>query len=201
MIHTVKGFSVVNEAEVDVFLEFPCFLYDLINVCNLISGSSDFSKFSLHIWKFLVHILLKPSLKDFEYNLASMWNEQNCTVVWTFFGIALLWDSDEIDLFQSCSQCWVFQICWHIEWHSYSTLFLWGRKQDSERWNSLRKTIWQWWGKPVWTVRFPWSLRHTLPPQLFAMSEILPSKLKAPRGQGLPHQHLLKFHNIWHRNC
>ena len=65
MIHTLKGFSVVNEAEVDVFLEFPCFLYDPINVGNLISGSSAFSKPSLYIWKFSVHILLKTSLKDF----------------------------------------------------------------------------------------------------------------------------------------
>ena len=67
VIHAVKGFSKVNEAEVDVFLEFPCFLYDSINVGNLISGSSAFSKSSLYIWKFSVHILLKPSLKDFEH--------------------------------------------------------------------------------------------------------------------------------------
>ena len=60
MIHTVKGFSIVSEAEVDVFLEFPCFLYDPPNVGNLISGSSAFSKLSLDIWKFPVHILLKP---------------------------------------------------------------------------------------------------------------------------------------------
>ena len=66
MTHTVKGFSIVNEAEVDVFLEFPCFLYDPMKVGNLISGSSSFSKSSLYIWKFLVHILLKPNLKDFE---------------------------------------------------------------------------------------------------------------------------------------
>ena len=62
MIHTVKGFGVVDETEVDVFLEFPCFLYDPANVGNLISGSSAFSKSSLYIWKFSVHILLKPSL-------------------------------------------------------------------------------------------------------------------------------------------
>ena len=62
MIHTVKGFSVVNEG-VDVFLDFSCFLYDRTDVGNLISGSSAFSKFSLNIWKFLVHILLKPSLR------------------------------------------------------------------------------------------------------------------------------------------
>ena len=72
VIHTVKGFSVVNEAEVDVFLEFFCFFYDSTNVGNLISGSSDFSESSVYIWKFLVHVILKPSLKDFEHYLVSM---------------------------------------------------------------------------------------------------------------------------------
>src|SRR5574341_1757955 len=70
--YTIKGFSVVSEAEVDVFLEFPCFLYDPMIVGNLISGSSAFSKPSLYIWEFSVHVLLKPSLKDFEHNLTSM---------------------------------------------------------------------------------------------------------------------------------
>ena len=69
VIHTVKGFHVVNEAEGNAFLEFPCFLYDLTNVGNLISGSSVFLKPRLYIWKFSVHILgSKPSLKDFECN-------------------------------------------------------------------------------------------------------------------------------------
>ena len=72
MIHTVKGFSVVNEAEVDVFLKFLCFFYDPMDVGNLISDSSAFSKPSLYIWKFLVHVLLKASLKDFEHYFASM---------------------------------------------------------------------------------------------------------------------------------
>ena len=85
MIHTVKGFSIVNEAEVDAFLEFPCFLYDPTSVGNLISGSSAFFKPSLYIWKFLIQVLLKPSLKDFKYNLTSMGSEHNCPVVWTFF--------------------------------------------------------------------------------------------------------------------
>ena len=75
VINTVKDFWVVNEAELNVFLEFPCFLYDPTNVGNLISGSSAFSKPILYIWKFSVQILLKPSLKDFEYNLTSMLNE------------------------------------------------------------------------------------------------------------------------------
>ena len=71
-IHTVKGFSVVNEAEVGVFLEFSCFFYDPMDVGNLISASSAFSKSSASIWNFSVHILLKPSFQNFEYNLASM---------------------------------------------------------------------------------------------------------------------------------
>ena len=62
----------VNEAEVDIFLEFPCFLFDSMIVGNLISGSSAFSKPSLYIWEFSVHVLLKPSLKDFEHYLATM---------------------------------------------------------------------------------------------------------------------------------
>ena len=70
VIHIVNGFSVVNEA--DVFLEFPCFLYEPMNIGNLISGSSASLKPSLYIWKSLIHVLLKPSLKDFEHNLASM---------------------------------------------------------------------------------------------------------------------------------
>ena len=83
VIHTVKGFSVVNEAEVDVFLKFPCFLYDPTNVGNLISGSSAFSKPNVYIWMLSVHVLLKSSLKDFEHNLISMRNECNCMVVCT----------------------------------------------------------------------------------------------------------------------
>ena len=81
MIHTVKGFSVVNEAEVDIFLEFPWFFYGPMDVSTLISSSSAFSKFSLYIWKFLVYILLKPNLKDFDHYLAIMRNECNCVVV------------------------------------------------------------------------------------------------------------------------
>ena len=102
---TVKGFSIVNEAEVDIFLEFPCFLYDPANVGNLISGSSAFSKSILYLWKFSIHILFKPRLKDFEHHLASMLNECSCTVVWTFFGIALLRDRMKTDIFQSCGYC------------------------------------------------------------------------------------------------
>ena len=66
VIHTVKGFGIVNKAEVDDFLQFPCFSDDPVDVGNLISGSSAFSKTSLNIWKFTVHVLLKPGLEDFE---------------------------------------------------------------------------------------------------------------------------------------
>ena len=95
VIHTIKGLSLVNEAEVDAFLEFSCFFCDPMDVGNLISGSSAFSKSSLNIWKFLVYILLKPSLENFEHYFASVWDECNCAVVWTFFGIAFLWDWNE----------------------------------------------------------------------------------------------------------
>ena len=92
VIHTVKGFKVVNEAEVDAFLEFPCFFYDPADVGSLISGSSVFSKSSLYIWKFLVHVLLKPSLKDFEHYLASMWNEHgSLNILWHCSSLELEW--------------------------------------------------------------------------------------------------------------
>ena len=72
MIHSIKGFCVVNKAEVDVFLELSCFFDDPVDVGNLISGSSAFSKSSLNIWKFTVHIWLKPGLDNFEYYFASV---------------------------------------------------------------------------------------------------------------------------------
>ena len=72
VIHTVKDFGIVNKAEVDVFLEFACFFYNPMNVGNLISGSSAFSKSSLNIWKFMVHVLLKPGLENFEHYLTSV---------------------------------------------------------------------------------------------------------------------------------
>ena len=81
MIHTVKGFSIVNEAEVNVFLEFSCFFHDPMDVGNLISGSSASLQPSLYIWKFSIQVLLKPSLKVFEHNLTSMGSEHNCLVV------------------------------------------------------------------------------------------------------------------------
>ena len=106
----------VNEAEIDVFLELHCFLHDPTNVGNFISGSSALSKPNLYIWKFSIHILLTLSLNDFKHYLSSMWNVHNCTVVWTFLGIAFFAIAIKTDLFQSCGHCWVFEIFW------YSTL-------------------------------------------------------------------------------
>ena len=80
VIHTVKGFGIVNIAEIDVFLELSCFFDDPANVGNLISGSSAFSKTSLNIWKFMVHILLKPGLENFEHYFISVCDECNCVV-------------------------------------------------------------------------------------------------------------------------
>ena len=96
MIDTDKGFTVVNETEIDVFLKFPCFLYNPPNVGNLISVSSSFSKPSLDNCKFLVHIMLKLSMRDFKHDITSMGDECNCPIVSTFFGTTLLgnWDKE-----------------------------------------------------------------------------------------------------------
>ena len=104
VIHTVKGFSIVNES-VDVFLEFSCFFYYSVDVGSLISGSSAFSKSSLNIWKFSVHILLKPGLENFEHYFTSVWDECNCVIVWAIFGIAFLRDWNEN---------WPFPVLWPL---------------------------------------------------------------------------------------
>ena len=105
VIHTVKGFSVVNEAEVDVFREFPCLICDLTAVGNLISGSSAFSKPTLYIWKFSVHVLLKPGLKDLSITLLSC----EMTAIVQQFEHSLALPVFEVgmktDLFQSCGYC------------------------------------------------------------------------------------------------
>ena len=100
-----KAFDILNKAEVDVFLELYWFFNVPTDVGNLISGSFAFSKSSLNIWKFTVHVLLKSSLKDFEHNLASMWDACNCVVVWALFGIAFLWDWNEN---------WPFPVLWPL---------------------------------------------------------------------------------------
>ena len=95
LTHTVKDFGIVNKVKVDVFLELSCLFHDPADVSNLISGSSAFSKSSLNIWKFTIHVLLNPDLGDFEHYFASVWDEHNCAVVWTFFDIAFLWNWNE----------------------------------------------------------------------------------------------------------
>ena len=138
VVITVKGFSVVSEAEIDVFLNLSCFFYD----------SGDVAIWSLVSLPFLnpacasqvlVHILLKPRLEDFEHDLASMWNECNWLVVWMFFGIALLWDWNEN---------WPFPVLWPLlsfpnflpYWvqHFHSIIF-YGLKYFN--WNSITATI------------------------------------------------------------
>ena len=81
VIHTVKGFGIVNEAEIDIFLKLSCFFHDLADVGNLISGSSACSKTSLNIWKFTAHVLLKSGLESFEHYFTSVRDEGNCAVV------------------------------------------------------------------------------------------------------------------------
>ena len=105
VIHRVKGFGIVNKAELDVSLELICFFHDPMDVGNLISGSSAFSKSSLNIWKFTIHVLLKPGLENFEHYFTSMWDECNCVVVWAFFGIGFLWDWNEN---------WPFPVLWPL---------------------------------------------------------------------------------------
>ena len=105
VIHTVKGFGIVNKSEIDVFLELSGFFYDTADVGNLISGSSAFSKTSLNIWKFTVHVLLNPGLENLELYFTSMWDECNFAVVWAFFGIAFLWDGNEK---------WLFPVPWPL---------------------------------------------------------------------------------------
>ena len=80
-MHTVKGFGIVNKAEIDVFLELSCFLDDTADVGNLISGSSAFSKTSLNNWKFTVYVLLKPALENFEHYFTRVSDDCNCVVV------------------------------------------------------------------------------------------------------------------------
>ena len=105
VIHTVKDFGIVNKAEIDVFLELSRFFHDPAEVGNLISGSSAFSKSSLNICKFRVHVLLKPGSENFEHYFASKWDECNCVVVWAFFGIAFLlhWNEN-----------WPFAVLWPL---------------------------------------------------------------------------------------
>ena len=105
VIHTVKGFGIVNKAEIDVFLELSCFSHDPADVGNLISGSSAFLKSSLNIWKFTVHVLLKPGLENLSITLlacemSAIGQSFEHSFTLPFFGIGM-----KTDIFQSCGQC------------------------------------------------------------------------------------------------
>ena len=118
-IHTVKGFGIVNKEEIHVFLKLFCFFYKqrMLSIWSLVP--LPFLS-SLNIWKFMVHVLLRPGLENCEHYFASVWDECNCAVVWAFFGIAFLWDWNVNWPFPSCGHCWVFQICWHIECSTFT---------------------------------------------------------------------------------
>ena len=119
VIHRAKVFDIINK-EVDIFLELSCFFNDSTDVGNLTSDSFAFSKFSLNIWKFMVHVLLKPGLENFEHYFASMWDECNFVVVWTFLALPFFGIGMKTDFLQFCGHCWVFQICWHIECNTFT---------------------------------------------------------------------------------
>ena len=115
LIHRVKSFSIVNKAEIDVFMELFCFINDPTDVGNLTSASSAFSKPSWNIWNFTVHVLLKPGLGNFDNYFTSVWDECNCAVVWAFLGIAFLWDWNED---------WPFPVLWLLVlYNSYKFIF------------------------------------------------------------------------------
>ena len=121
VIHTVKGFGIVKKAEIDVFLELSCFFDDPTDDGNLISGSSAFSKSSLNMWKFTVHVLLRPGLENFEHYLTSVGDECNCAVGWAFFDIAFLWNWNENWPFPVLWPLWSFpnlQAYWVQHFHS-----------------------------------------------------------------------------------
>ena len=168
VIHTVKGFGIINKAEVDVFLLFSCFFDDPMDVGNLISGSSAFPKSSLNTWNFTFHVLLKPGLENFGHYFTSVCDEGNYVVVWTFFGIAFLWIGMKTDLFQSCAHCCIFQIfTGHSKWRANSlekpscweTLRA-GEGGDDKRWEGWMSssTPWTW----VWAYSGSWWRTGTL---------------------------------------
>ena len=141
VIHMVKSFGMVSKAEIDVLLELSCFFDDPVDIGNLISGSSAYSKASLNIWKFMVHCelyLLKRGLENFEHYFTSMWDECNRGVVWALLGIAFFWDWNEN---------WPFPVLWPLlsfpnllaYWvqHFHSIIF-----QDLKllNWNSITST-------------------------------------------------------------
>ena len=138
LIHTVKGFGIVKKSRSRCFFSGTLSLYLWSSGCwqfNL--WSSAFSTSRLNVWKFTVHILLKPGLENFEHYFASVWGQCNCVVVWIFFGIVFFGIGMKINLFQSYGHCWIFKICWHIE---CSTLTASSFRTWNNSWNSITST-------------------------------------------------------------
>ena len=120
VIYTVKSFGVVNKVELDVFLELSCFFDAPADVGNLISGSSALSKCPLNIWKFMVHVLLKPGWRILSITLlaceiSAIAHQFEHSLALPFFGIGM-----KTDIFQSCGHCRVFYICWNIECSTFT---------------------------------------------------------------------------------
>ena len=131
VIHTIKGFSIINEAEVGVFLELllfrwsnRCWQFDLWFLCV----------FKIRLKHLEVHgsCILKPGLENFEHHFTGLWDECNCVVVWTFLALPFFGIGVKTDLFQSCGHCWVFQLCWHIEWSTFtaSSFRIWNSSME-----------------------------------------------------------------------
>ena len=105
VIHTAEGFGIVNKVEIDVFLECSFFFWWSSRCWQLISASSAFSKTSFNVWKFTVHVLLKPGLENFENYFTSVWDECSCAFVWAFFVIAFL---------RNWNENWPFPVLWPL---------------------------------------------------------------------------------------
>ena len=146
-------------AAADVFLELSCFFDDPADVGNLISRSSAFSKTSLNIWKFTVHILLKPCLENFEHYFAGVWDECNCAVVWAFFGIAFLWVWNED---------WPFPVLWSLL--SFPNLLAGWVKTDLE---GLKQLLWR---GSIWLGSLWEGNTQNSPSQASATRELWPSR-------------------------
>ena len=180
MIHTVKGCSVVNEG--DVLLEFSCFFYDTTDVGNSISGSSAFSKSSLNFWEFLVHVLLKTSLENFELYFALACKMSAIVqyfehfLALPFFGIGM-----KTDLFQSCAHCWVFQICRHTECSTLTASFfrIWNGKSGPVSCGVTAPFSWV-----MVRTRFCCALQESISPVLWKFCNQIPLafKVKFPVG-------------------
>ena len=145
MIHTVKGFGIVNKTKVDDFLELSCFFDYPANIGNLISGSSAFSKSSLNIWKFMVHVLLKPGLENFEHHFTSVWDECNCAVVWAFFGI-------------TTKDCIVKAMVFPLVMYAWESWII--KKAEHRRTDAFELLFWRRLLRVYWTAR--WSNQSVL---------------------------------------